>query len=325
MLDAGSVGTTRARLARLLHLPAWNDALIAALHAQAAALGQIPQIKVSNHVFEAAGVAPTRQTLDDLRTAYNADLRQLDFRKEPASTDAINAVVSHDTDGLIPQLFDNPLDSSTETVLANAIVLDAKWQTPFVTAQPGRFHVSASQQVTTPLMHNPDGSFPSRSGAGWRSVVLPYQGGKLEAVAMLPPTSSTSAAGGSSCLTPEPSTLSALTSGPPQSVNVVLPKLDLSQTLPLTQTLGGLGLPMTGDYSGLGSADSQISQVVQKVVMKVDKQGTKAAAATGVAITDSLRVGGQTVTFDRPFLLLLEDTATHTPLFLARVADPTAG
>ena len=56
--------------------------------------------------------------------------------------------------------------------------------------------------------------------------------------------------------------------------------------------------------------------------MKVNQQGTKAAAATGIAITDSLRVGGQTVTFDRPFLLLLEDTATHTPLFLARDRRP---
>jgi serine protease inhibitor len=30
-----------------------------------------------------------------------------------------------------------------------------------------------------------------------------------------------------------------------------------------------------------------------------------------------------TINFDRPFLLILEDTATRTPLFLARVADPT--
>ncbi|HZC61603.1 MAG TPA: hypothetical protein VE464_08195 [Streptosporangiaceae bacterium] len=30
-----------------------------------------------------------------------------------------------------------------------------------------------------------------------------------------------------------------------------------------------------------------------------------------------------TLTFNRPFLLLLEDTATHTPLFLALVTDPT--
>lgn len=29
------------------------------------------------------------------------------------------------------------------------------------------------------------------------------------------------------------------------------------------------------------------------------------------------------MTLDRPFLLLLEDTATHTPLFLASIGDPS--
>ena len=311
MLDAGSVGATRAKVARLLHLPAWNDSLIAALHDQATALGQISQVKVSNHVFEQTGLSPTRQTLDDLKTAYNADLRQLDFTKEPASTDAINAVIDHDTDHLIPKLFDDSLDPATRTVLANAILLDAKWEQPFPTSAPGAFHTETGGQVATPLMQNPEGSFASRSVDGWQSVVLPYQGGKLQAVAMLPPATAGSPPAGPSCATPPLSTLSALTSGASTSVGVVLPKLDLSQTLPLTKTLADMGLPLSGDYTGLGQADSQISEVVQKVVMKVDKQGTKAAAATGIAMTTSLRIGGQTVTFDRPFLLLLEDTATQ--------------
>jgi serpin B len=323
MLDAGSTGPTQAKVGALLHLPAWSNAVIAALHEQAVALGRIDQIKVSNHVFEQVGLSPTRQALDDLRTAYAADLRQLDFRNEPAATDAINAVVARDTDHLIPTLFGSSLDPATRTVLANAILLDAKWQAPFPTSQSGVFHVAPGRQVTTALMHNPDAKFASRTAAGWRSVVLPYQGGKLEAVAMLTPAPD-GGAGAAPCGTPSASTLAALTAGPSQPASVVLPKLDLSQTLPLTKPLADLGLPLTGDYSGLGRSDSQISQVVQKVVMKVNQQGTKAAAATGVAITDSLRVGDRTVTFDRPFLLLLQDTATHTPLFLARVADPTA-
>lgn len=38
----------------------------------------------------------------------------------------------------------------------------------------------------------------------------------------------------------------------------------------------------------------------------------------------AMRVGApKMLTFNRPFLLLLEDTATHTPLFLAWITDPT--
>jgi serpin B len=319
MLDAGSVGATRMAVGRLLHLPGWSPALVAALHAQSAALAQVPQVTVSNHVFEQTGVSPTAQALNDLQTAYGADLRQLNFADEPAATDAINAVVSHDTDQLIPNLFGTPLDPGTQTVLANAILLDAKWQQPFPTSEPGQFRTAAGTSVTTPLMQNTEGAFAGRTAAGWQSVVLPYTG-NLQAVAMLPPATQTSTA---ACATPSAPTLASLTSGPSQRVGVVLPKLSLSQTLPLTSTLAAMGLPLSGNYSGLGPADGTISTVVQKVVMKVDEKGTKAAAATGVGIATSIRVGGQTITFDRPFLLLLEDTTTHTPLFLARVANPS--
>src|SRR6202044_2557850 len=108
-------------------------------------------------------------------------------------------------------------------------------------------------------MQNPDGSFAGRSAGGWQSVVLPYDG-NLQAVALLPP------AQGQGCATPSPATLTALTSGASQSVGVILPKLDLSQTLPLTEVLAKMGLPLNGDYSGLGAGDNEISQVVQKVV-----------------------------------------------------------
>jgi len=323
MLDAGSVGKTRAAVQQLLHLPAWNSALVAALHDQAAALAQVSQVKVSNHVFEQTGVSPTQQTLNDLETAYGADLRQLDFADEPAATDAINAVISHDTDALIPKLFDDPLDAGTKTVLANAILLDAKWQVPFPDTQPGIFHTAAGNDVTAPLMQNTDGSFASRRSDGWTSVVMPYVGGKLQAVAILPPGANAGPTTAPQCATPSPATLAALTAGASRSVGVVLPKLDLSQTLPLTETLASMGLPLSGNYTGLGATDSQISTVVQKVVMKVDEQGTKAAAATGIGIASSARLPSQVVSFDRPFLLVLEDTATHTPLFVARVADPT--
>jgi serpin B len=317
MLDAGSVGATRQSVGRLLHLPAWSPALVAALHAQSAALAKVAQIKVANHVFEQVGVSPTQATLNDLQTAYAADLRQVNFADEPAATNTINGVISDDTDHLIPSLFGQPLDASTQTVLANAILLDAKWIEPFPSASPGAFHAASGQTVTTPLMDNSEGSFSGRTSDGWQSVVLPYEG-NLQAVAILPP-----AQGSAKCATPSPATLAALTTSAPAGVGVILPKLNLSQTLPLTQTLATMGLPLTGNYSGLGTQDNVISQVVQKVVMKVDQKGTKAAAATGIAVATLARVGGQVISFDRPFMLLLEDTTTHTPLFLARVADPT--
>jgi serpin B len=117
--------------------------------------------------------------------------------------------------------------------------------------------------------------------------------------------------------------MTALTSGVSTEAGVVLPKLDVSQSMSLTQPLRAMGLPLSGDYSGLGPRDDTISEVVQKVVMTVDEQGTKAAAATGVGVEMSAARLLPVVTFNRPFLMVIEDTSTHTPLFVARVADPT--
>lgn len=324
MLAAGAAGDTQRKLSALLQLPTWSPHVVAALHEQATALAKLSQVTVSNHVFEQLGLVPTKQALDDITTAYAADLRQVDFA-DPGATAVINRVVSHDTHGLIPKLFDGPLSAGTRTVLADAIRLDAKWQTPFESAQPGRFRTAAGKAVSTSMMDHSAAGFASRSVAGWQSVVLPYRGGQLQAVALLPPADGMPAAGTSAaCAVPSTGTLRALTAGPSTDAGVVLPRLDLSQTLSLTEPLGDLGLPLSGDYSGLGDPDGTISEVVQKIVMKVDKSGTTAAAATGVAIATSARVGGPVVTFDRPFLLLLQDTATHTPLFLTRVADPTS-
>jgi hypothetical protein len=45
----------------------------------------VSQLAVSNHIFEQTGLAPTARVLDDLRTAFDTDLRQVDFADEPAT------------------------------------------------------------------------------------------------------------------------------------------------------------------------------------------------------------------------------------------------
>jgi serpin B len=156
-----------------------------------------------------------------------------------------------------------------------------------------------------------------RAAAGWQSGELPYRDGTLAAVAVLPPQ------GSDPCAVDAP-TLAALAAAAPGQVDVRLPRMTLKQTHPLLEPLAALGLPVTGDYPALGGNGQQISQVVQKTFLKVDEQGTEAAAATGVAIAVSGRVPRRVVSFDRPFLFLLTDTQTRSPLFAAVVHDPTA-
>ena len=319
MLDAGAKGPTAAAVGRLLRLPAWSPGLVAALSRHTTALARLHQLAVSNQLFEQSGEHPAQQVLDDLRTAYASGVRVVNFRDEPATTNQINAVIARETHRLIPALFQTPLPSSTQTVLTNALYLKARWLNPFPGATPAPFHTAAGRVVSVPMMSSAEPAASYRQAGGWQSATLPYAGGGLAAVALLPP------AHAARCAAPPLAQWTALTAGKPaQPAAVQLPRLRLSQTWDnLAATLSAMGLPLTGDYRGLGPADSQISEVVQQDTMDVTPAGTTAAAATGVAIGAAAQSGRPlTLTFNRPFLLLLEDTATHTPLFLALITNP---
>lgn len=319
LLYAGAKGPTTAALGRLLRLPAWNPGLVAALHRHTATLAGLQQLAVSNHLFEQSGNRPVQRILNDLRTAFHAGLRVVDFGDEPAATNQINAVIARETHGLIPALFQAPLPLSTQTVLTNALYLKARWRNPFPRTSPAPFHTGDGRVVRVPLMTSAVPAASYRRAGGWQSATLPYTGGRLAAVALLPP------AHAATCAAPTPAQWTALTAGTStQSAEVQLPRLHLNQTWDNLQTpLAALGLPRSGDYTGLGAGDTQISEIVQRDTMDVTPAGTTAAAATGIAVgTAESAAPPLTLTFNRPFLLLLEDTATHTPLFLAQVTNP---
>jgi len=100
-----------------------------------------------------------------------------------------------------------------------------------------------------------------------------------------------------------------------------MPQFHLARTNELLNVLTQEGLRPGGDYTGLSSG-AHVSDLVQKVDISVDKNGTTAAAATGLALATSARISRTHITLDRPFLFLVTDTTTNTPLFLTRVADP---
>jgi serpin B len=62
--------------------------------------------------------------------------------------------------------------------------------------------------------------------------------------------------------------------------------------------------------------------------VEVNEEGTEAAAATGVIMKRAAAIPGKgpfQMIVDHPFLFLIEDTSSHTILFLGEVLDPMAG
>ena len=207
------------------------------------------------------------------------------------------------------------MDRGTEAVLTNALHLDASWLSPFQDTHQRPFATPGGARDVD-MMYGAEGR--ARAADGWVAVELPYRDGTLTALAVLPPD-------GTDPCAVATGTLDTLEHADGVPAVVVLPPLHVEQSHDLLKTLVALGLPQGGDFRGLGSGGVTIDRVVQKTYLVVDEKGTEAAAATAVTMDSSSAPisMAQTVVFDRPFLLLLTDTATGSPLFTAVIRDPS--
>jgi serpin B len=327
LLYPASGGPTAAAFGDVLHLPAWSPDLVAALHEHTAALSSLrydgdlddddapDSLQMSNRLWTAPDLEPAPGYLDDIATAFAADVRALDFAGDPeGATERINTTIDEDTHGIIEELFGEPLAPTTRAVLTNAVHLKARWTNPFLKTERAPF-AAASGEVTVEMMRGSSGA--ARSADGWTAVDLPYRDGTLAAVAILPPE-------GTDPCDVDAATLGGMRAGEPTDVLVELPRLTIEQSHALLDVLAGLGLPTQGDFTGLGEADLFISQIAQKTYLRVDEEGTEAAAASGEALGGAAPPPGGPVVFDRPFLFLLTDTQTRSPLFVAAVHDPSS-
>lgn len=333
----GARGSTATAMARVLHLPAVASAATeAGLRASWAALATLdrPGVTVagSNRVWSDPSLIPLRSYLNAVATAYGAGLYRVPLDSNPEKArQIINAAVAGDTKGHIPGLLPPGSVTGDSWVLTDALYLDAHWASPFLPSQtrPGRFTTASSAPVRPQFMNG--AGYRVASADGWTAVSLPYQGGRLAMTALLPPAG----AGSTGCQMPAAPALTTLGAGlrapGAATTAVALPKVSLRSQQLMNGLLGqlGMGAAFTGqaDFTGLSPAACCISMVEHAATLQVGERGTVGTAATAVGITASAGVAGigsKVVVFDRPYLMLVTDTATGEPLFLARVADPTA-
>ena len=67
-----------------------------------------------------------------------------------------------------------------------------------------------------------------------------------------------------------------------------------------------------------------VSKIIQESVVKVDKDGTEGAAASGVELVLLSGSFGENVdiTVDKPFIFMIEDTVNEIPVLVGRVNNP---
>jgi serpin B len=105
---------------------------------------------------------------------------------------------------------------------------------------------------------------------------------------------------------------------------VELPRFELEWESSLLDALEALGVRTVfgggADLTPMTPGGGFVGEVVHKSFVRVDEQGTEAAAVTGGIVLDS--APAREFTVDRPFAFTVSDAETGTVLFLGTVTDP---
>ncbi|MBC8276169.1 MAG: serpin family protein [Chloroflexi bacterium] len=268
--------------------------------------------------------------LDLLAVNYGAGLRILDFASAPEeSRITINKWVSDRTEGRIEDLIPQGLiDTLTRLVLTNAIYFNAAWQYPFQEdmTEDGPFYLLDGGEVIVPMMRQAE-LFGYAEGDGYQAVELPYDGGELSMVILLPQAGHFEAFEGSLDAQQVDGIIGRLEH---RQVTLAMPRFEFESSFGLKRTLTSMGMPLAfsggADFSGMtGNRDLFIAEVVHKAFVSVDEAGTEAAAATAVVMPMAMPPEEPVeVTVNRPFVFLIHDIEAGTILFVGRVINPSA-
>ena len=335
MTYAGARGETEQQMARALHLGLPQAQLHAAFNALDQTLsgrdqGVSPelQLRFVQALWGQEGETFLEPFLDTLAEYYGAGMQLVDFQRAEEARRMINEWASAQTENQIGELLPpGALDSATALVLANAATFQAAWEKPFPedATREAAFTLLQGGRVLVPMMEQV-AEWGYAELPGVQAVELPYAGGELSMVVLLPNEGNFEPFARSLDAGQLQTILGALA---PTNVRLALPRFRTDAGYELRDALTGLGMADAfgeeADFSGIdGTQELFIEQVYHQAFIEVDEAGSEAAAAAAVAIA---RKGApqaeREIRVDRPFLFLIRDIDTSALLFLGHVVNPS--
>lgn len=331
MVWNGAHGETRRAMAKALELGGLSPEQVnrdyRALVRTLAEVGPAVSLTVANALWARADVPLRPAFTQAARELYDAEVNALDRNPATAARE-INSWVQQKTHDKIDRIVDR-ISPSTLLLLLNAVYFKGSWEAQFDRQQTreGPFTGADGQVKQLPMMSR-SGTFDYHAGGAAEAISLPYAGGRLSMVILLP-------ARGSAL----PALLSELDEASwarrtralrRSEGTLVVPRFTLRYEATLNDALTALGMGIAfdqarADFSELIASNQRanIDEVRHKTFVDVNEEGTEAAAVTSVAVT--LASFGPPKRFrmvvDRPFVCAIRDAQTGALLFLGAIGD----
>ena len=279
---------------------------------------------IANAVFYDASKYQMAGNYENILNAdYAAKLQQLNFGNVSESLKNINNWVAANTEQRIQKVLEEIQDNEF-MFLINALYMKASWDKPFVAEATRNIDFKDSKELThvVSLMNQRD-NISYYKTEDEKAIVLPMAGNKLEAIFILP--QKLNVIDYISTINNE-GIKKISSSAKVQDLMIGLPKTELSLKYDLKPILENMGVKTAftqqADFTKMGVASNKIllTRALHDVFFKMDEKGIEGAAVTtiGVGVTSM----PEYVEFNKPFVMIIKDTATGTYLFMGKVEKP---
>ncbi len=329
MLNNGAAGETQAQINEVL---GFGDTGADGINAfcykmlnMASTLDPLTKVMIANTIYMNKGYELQTEFVKKANTFYNAEPETRDFH-DGKTRDVINKWGSDHTEGMIEEaLKEDEFDPDVVSYLLNAIYFKGSWKKKFDKAQTMKEafeHAGDTEEMTYADMMHQTTNFEYAETDDCQALRLPYGNGSFQMTVLLPK-------GKTNALPKVPTAEEWQTLNEQMDstlVDVWLPRFETDTDIDLKPIMTKLGMPdafnpFKADFRNFCNVSTYIDLMKQVAKIKVDEEGTEAAAVTVIGmVKTSIGPKPQSVTFraDHPFLYVISEKKTGAVLFIGQ-------
>jgi serine protease inhibitor len=280
--------------------------------------------QIANSIWYRQGFEVESTFVDLNRTYFDAVVQGLDFA-DPSAVATINDWVSENTNGKIDKIVER-IPDLTVMYLIDAIYFKGTWKYKFdpakTSAQP--FYLPDGSTKTCQMMNVKSDQVATLSTDDFFAVDLKYGDGDFSMAVFLPSWNVT--LDSVEAQFTNENWQAWLEEFQSQELTLYLPKFEIEYDKSLKDVLRAMGMSIafsdSADFTGINQRGNLlITEVEHKTYVKIDEEGTEAAAVTSVGVGYTSAPSAFVV--DRPFLFVIHENHSGTILFMGKIVDPT--
>ena len=327
MLNNGAAGETQKEINSVLGFGETGadgiNAFCRKMLTEAPSLDKLTKVMIANTIYMNKGYELKKEFVSKAKTYYDAEPETRDFA-DGKTRDVINKWGSDHTEKLIKEvLSEEEFDPSAISYLLNAIYFKGAWAEKFdKTTTKDETFKGYSAEKKVPMMRQ-EHEFGYTETDDCQVLCLPYGNNAYRMTILLPKEGKTVA-----------DVAKTLTAEKWQQfkwmgnalVDVKLPRFESKTDLGLENIMSALGMPKAfssnAEFPDFCNVPTYIGMMKQSAIIKVNEEGTEAAAITVIGVkmssvgpSDPKRVNFYAT---RPFLYVISEQSTDAIFFVGQ-------